>query len=1290
MLCVSNFKRVFCCLLIITLVCTVGAPAVSVHGADNFSDIKGHWAENYIREAVAKGFVGGYPDGTFKPNKAISRAEFCHMLNAALGNKGTRDIVFSDVPKSEWFYNDVSKAVSASFVSGYEDKTFRPNSPISRQEAAVVLARIIPITAQKGNLTGFPDYKTISDWAVPSLTRINAKGYLGTYSDGKLHPLDSLTRAQTAKIVSDLVDKESIVKDDPKISDSNTRLTGKIFTNGVTIEPSLGNGTAFLDQCVILGNLSVNGGGENSVNVSNSRVLNANVSRSSGTVRLVVSGETNFMNLTVEKQATIQASAITGGDFGPGISNVDVKRDSTVLFSGNFPKINLTGSSEITVTAGQVDQLTVSANAPNSDITVESTATLKNAEIDAAAAFHGYGSIRNMTINANGVTYAKKPDSIIMGSNITDVNQNRDIDIDPKLGATSVSPDTNVTLTFGDRMSLYNGNTINNSDVNDFVELRQDSTSGKLVSFSGSINTAKKVITIQPDTTLNSNTKYYVLIRKNALKDSENSGNSAFTSYFTTSEGSGISIDPKNGASNVSLSANIQLTFNKPMRMYNGNTLTNSRAEDVIELRQGSTSGKLIDFSVTVNSAKKVITIEPSSNLAVDERYYITIDKNQLKDSDDNGNLAFSSYFSTGDNDNNGYVSIDPKNGSTNVSRRADITLTFNKPVRMYNGNTLTDSRAGDIIEVRQGSSSGRLVSYSASVSSSKRVITIDPDSNLSDDTRYYVSIDRNELKDSDDNGNPSFSSYFSTGTDSGDGYVSIDPRNGASNVSLRSDITLTFDNPVRLYNGNTLTDSRAEDVIELRQGSSSGRLISFNASVSSSKRVITIDPYSNLSDDTRYYVSIDRNELRDSSDNGNPAFESHFSTGNDGSDGYVSIDPRNGASNVSLRSDITLTFDNPMRMYNGSTLTDSRAADVIELRQDSSSGRQISFSTSVSSSKRVITIDPDYNLSDNTRYYVSIDRNQLRDSNGNTNPYFESYFNTGYVSGNSSIALNSLSLSANQNSITATVRGNTSGTIYAVLLTGNTSDFSSSQVLSRAQRQTYASSGSTVTLTPWTGLSANTYYKVCAVLKSGSDTSDVMSQTIKTNNLGTAVLNGLTIRTNTGTVVTPTVQASMYVTDLPPETKSVTVTANVNSGISVSINGDNTSSTTIPLTGDNTMAIPIKLTGTNYISNSYMLNLRAPADTRLKSGYPKVTDGSGNSIPQSGGSYQVPASVNTVKVEVQTVDPLATIALDDGRGTGGELVHTITSPGTSYSINVTSRGKTENVYTLNFTKLTK
>lgn len=1288
MLCVSNFKRAFCCLLIITLVCTVGAPAVSVHGAGNFSDIKGHWAENYIREAVAKGYVGGYPDGTFQPNKAITRAEFCHMINAALGNKGMSDIAFSDVPQSEWYYDDVRKAVSGTFVSGYEDKTFRPNNPITRQEAAVVLARIVPVTAQKGNLTSFPDYKTVSDWAAPSFARINAKGYIGTYNDGKLHPMDSLTRAQTAKIICDLVDKESIVKDDPKISDSNTRYTGKIFTNGVTIEPALGNGTVFLDQCVILGNLSVNGGGENSVNVSNSRVLNTNVSRSSGTVRLVVSGESNFMNLSVDKQATIQTSALTGGDFGPGISNVDVKKDATVLFSGNFPKINLTGSSEITVTAGQVDQLTVSANAPNSDITVESTATLKNAEVDASAAFHGYGFIRNMTVNANGVTYAKKPDSIILGSNITDINQNRDIDIDPRLGATSVSPDTNITLTFGDRMNLYNGNTIYNSDIGNFVELRQDSTSGKLVSFSGSIDSAKKVITIQPDTTLNGNTKYYVLIRSNALKDSQNNGNSSFTSYFTTSEGSGISIDPKNGASNVSLSSNIQLTFQKPMQMYNGNTLTNSRAEDVIELRRGSASGKLVDFNATVSSSEKVITIEPNSNLADDERYYVILDKNQLKDFDDNGNPAFSSYFNTGNDTNNGYVSIDPKNGSTNVSIRSDITLTFDKPMHMYNGNTLTDSRAGDVIELRQGSSSGRLVSYTASVSSSKRVITIDPDSNLSDDERYYVSIDRNQLKDSDDNGNPSISSYFSTGNDEGDGYVSIDPRRGASNVSLRSDITLTFNNPMRMYNGNTLTGSRAEDVIELRQGSSSGRLISFSASVNSSKRVITIDPDSNLSDDTRYYVRIDRNQLRDSNGDGNPSFESYFSTGSD-SDDYVSIDPRRGASNVSTRSDITLTFDRPMRMYNGNTLTDSRAADVINLRQGSSSGKFVSFSASVNSNKNVITIDPDYNLSDNTAYYVTIDRNQLKDSNGYSNPYFESYFNTGNVANNTnSISLNNPSLSSNSNSITANVNGNTSGTVYAILLTGTTPDLNASQIITDASsKQTSVSSGSTASLT-WTGLAPNTSYKVCAVLKSGSDTSDVRSATIKTGDLGQATLNGLTVAPDVGGSIKPGIQSIMYATNLPSNTKNVTVTASVNNGISVSINGANANSATFALTGDNIMEVPIKLTGTNYTPNSYTLNLRAPSNTNLLSGYPKVTDGSGNSIPQSNGSYQVPASVSAVKVEVQTVDPSASITLDHHSGTG-TLTTTLSSPTSNYSITVNSRGVPKD-YNLSFTKLTK
>lgn len=76
------------------------------------SDISGHWGEDYIKDAVAEGFVQGYEDGTLKPNNYVTRAEFVTMVNKALQlrNENTVNLVFSDVQDTKWYYKDIQKA----------------------------------------------------------------------------------------------------------------------------------------------------------------------------------------------------------------------------------------------------------------------------------------------------------------------------------------------------------------------------------------------------------------------------------------------------------------------------------------------------------------------------------------------------------------------------------------------------------------------------------------------------------------------------------------------------------------------------------------------------------------------------------------------------------------------------------------------------------------------------------------------------------------------------------------------------------------------------------------------------------------------------------------------------------------------------------------------------------------------------------------------------------------------------------------------------------------------------
>ncbi|MEA4988212.1 MAG: Ig-like domain-containing protein [Anaerovorax sp.] len=869
---VSMLKRMGSGLLAAVLVCSLTIPNNEVYGA-SMRDIKGHWAEHYINQIINAGIVKGYENGTFLPDNPVTRAEFSHMINAALGNTGTTSVSFNDTPKSEWYYTDISKALSAGYVAGYSDGSFKPNNPVSRQEAAVMLSRIVPTYGKNSDIKHFKDHASVENWAVEAMQRMNGKGYIGAYDDGKLHPTDKLTRAQTAKIISDILNKESIVKNDPNVSSNGMSLTNKIYSNGVTMSRSLGDGNAYIENCVILGKLSVQGGGENSINISNSRVVNADVAKSSDSVRVYLKGETNIENVNVSNNAILQTSSLYGGNFGPGFKKINVQRSAKVTFTGNFPEVNLDGSNaEVTFTSGTVNNLNVASNASSTDVTVETNASIIDSNIDASCGFHGNGNIRNMRVNANGVTYSKRPTNVYVHSKVNvkpnEEDENSEITMSPSNRSTNVSTRTDITLTFKDSMTLYNGRSISSSNIDDFVELREGSSNGKSISFSASINSSKKVITIDPDSSLDDDERYYVIIDQRELKDSKGNANESFSAYFSTGDDQNgdIVMDPAPRKTNVSTSADITLTFKDSMTLYNGRTITSSNIDDFVELRKGSTSGSKVSFDASINSSKKVITIEPDSRLEDDERYYVIIDRRELKDSRGNANDAFSEYFSTGDADQDGDITMDPSPRKSNVSRNTDITLTFKNSMTLYNGREITSSNIDDFVELREGSSSGSKVRFSASINSSKKVITIDPNSRLDDDEKYYVIIDRNELKDSRNNGNDAFSAYFSTGDDD-DTYATYSPINGETNVSTTVKPTIRFSERVINYSGSsTIRSSDLNNIVDFRVNNSSGNRVSFDASISS-ERTITITPRSSLSANTRYYLGIKSNTLKTSAD---------------------------------------------------------------------------------------------------------------------------------------------------------------------------------------------------------------------------------------------------------------------------------------------------------------------------------------------------------------------------------------------------------------------------------------
>lgn len=190
-----QFRKTITMVLALVMILSLSNVAM----AANFWDIKNHWANSYINWAadVTK-LVDGYPDGSFEPEGKITKAEFYKMINRLAGFKEKATINFTDVGAYDWFYDEVAIGVKAGYLTnGYT--SLSPNSAISRDEAARIVAYSYLLTGNAASANRFTDTYNISNRdAVGAL--VDAR-ILNGYPDGSFRPYDSITRGEFSKVL---------------------------------------------------------------------------------------------------------------------------------------------------------------------------------------------------------------------------------------------------------------------------------------------------------------------------------------------------------------------------------------------------------------------------------------------------------------------------------------------------------------------------------------------------------------------------------------------------------------------------------------------------------------------------------------------------------------------------------------------------------------------------------------------------------------------------------------------------------------------------------------------------------------------------------------------------------------------------------------------------------------------------------------------------------------------------------------------------------------------------------
>ena len=535
----------------------------------------------------------------------------------------------------------------------------------------------------------------------------------------------------------------------------------------------------------------------------------------------------------------------------------------------------------------------------------------------------------------------------------------------PADGDTGVGRDSNINIEFNEAVVNTNTSEITNSNIASLITLKDSNLNGSDLEFTATIDTDKKIITIDPNNNFSLGQTVYVSI--SAVEDASANETSLSSSTFTvTTTGAAIAtIVPTNSSTDIVASSNITIGFNTAMRNLNDSEITNSNVNSLITLRNTNSSGTAIPFTASINSAKNVITINPIGDFSSGQNVYVAIGTT-VEDAFNNAVSAVSSVFTIIDNAVPTFT-FNPVDSDTNVIVSSNITITFNELIRNINNSTLTDSNVDNLITLKDADSSGSNITFNATIDADKKIITINPSNNFNSEQVIYLSLAAVE----DQAGNATATTSISfTARDSDPPVVSFFPSNSAVNVLRNSDITISFTEAIRNLDNTPITDANIDGLITLKASNSSGADISFDAFIDSTKENITITPTSNLPLNQVIYVAISAS-VEDEWDNAIAASSASFTTIDDRLS--VTFDPADGTTGLPVNTNVIMTFSDAIRHLDDSLITNANVDNLITLEY-SFSGSPIPFDATIDSAKKIITINPTNNLIPGDIIYVSID----------------------------------------------------------------------------------------------------------------------------------------------------------------------------------------------------------------------------------------------------------------------------------------------------------------------------
>lgn len=399
--------------------------------ASDYSNLD--WAKSTIDSFINRKIITADENGNIDPNKLLTRAEMATLINKAFGFTKTAEINYSDVQKADSYYRDLQIAKGVGYMKGDTTGTFRPNAPISRQEMAIIVSRILELTPNMTSATSYKDYnKMSSDEAKGAIGAMSAVDVLqGVSSTEKIFdPLANITKAQACVMVaraekvylelkdgarkyananvtgSNTLGDDATVKNynNVYVSGQDTTLKNIVIHGDLTIMASVGDGDVTLQNVTVKGHTYIYGGGKNSIKADNSKFATITIDKkiAGDTARLVLSGNSAVDNVVAKSGVNLEADAKIK------VPNVTIPKDaaknSVVTISATIGELTVQATVKVTLSGNaQIEVLTLTATAGGTSVAIDAGSVIGQALLNAAVAVTGKGEIEVAVVTADGV-----------------------------------------------------------------------------------------------------------------------------------------------------------------------------------------------------------------------------------------------------------------------------------------------------------------------------------------------------------------------------------------------------------------------------------------------------------------------------------------------------------------------------------------------------------------------------------------------------------------------------------------------------------------------------------------------------------------------------------------------------------------------------------------------------------------------------------------------------------------------------------------------------------------------